>query len=460
MTRGRRPVPDHRSRGDRQSDPPAAQAGSMTTAQTQARTAATSSCPSFGMPAVDAGPARLALRRAPGAARVRVATSEASTGSCCMPTASTAPTSPTSPGSIPGSRRRCWSSARDGDPAILVGNECFGMAGAAPLPMRRHLLPGPEPAQPAARPLAARSPTILADEGIGVGEPGRRGRLEDIRRPATRWTLPSYLVDELRRWSGPSGSVDERHRPAHRSRRWPAGRSTRSEQIAAFEYASCQTSNGVRRLLARAAARHDRTARPSRLLGWNGAPLSCHLMLTAGPRAELWACSARPTGRSSVATRSPPHSASGVPSTAVPDSWSRTRRTCRPAIGDYVERLVGPYFEAVAEWYEALHVGQAGRRPPGDRRPAPRRPVLRHLPQPRSPAASRRMGQLARLARVEVELRSGMVLQVDIIPATGTALLHDQHRGRHRAGRRVAARRARRRLPGGLGADRRPAGRS
>ena len=26
----------------------------------------------------------------------------------------------------------------DGDPAILVGNECWGMAGAAPLPMRRH----------------------------------------------------------------------------------------------------------------------------------------------------------------------------------------------------------------------------------------------------------------------------------------------------------------------------------
>jgi hypothetical protein len=26
----------------------------------------------------------------------------------------------------------------DGDPAILVGNECWGMAGAGPLPMRRH----------------------------------------------------------------------------------------------------------------------------------------------------------------------------------------------------------------------------------------------------------------------------------------------------------------------------------
>jgi Xaa-Pro aminopeptidase len=28
---------------------------------------------------------------------------------------------------------------RSGEPALLVGNECYGMAGAAALPMRRHL---------------------------------------------------------------------------------------------------------------------------------------------------------------------------------------------------------------------------------------------------------------------------------------------------------------------------------
>jgi len=30
------------------------------------------------------------------------------------------------------------------------------------------------------------------------------------------------------------------------------------------------------------------------------------------------------------------------------------------SIRDYVDRLVGPYVEAVAEWYGALHVGQTG----------------------------------------------------------------------------------------------------
>jgi hypothetical protein len=58
----------------------------------------------------------------------------------------------------------------DEQPAILVGNECWGMAGAAPLPMRRHLFQDLSlPSQPRdrSRPLAE----ILAGEGI---EPGSR----------------------------------------------------------------------------------------------------------------------------------------------------------------------------------------------------------------------------------------------------------------------------------------------
>src|ERR687896_1112901 len=56
----------------------------------------------------------------------------------------------------------------DGDPAILVGNECYGLAGAAPLPMRRHLFQDLSlPSQPRdrSRPLAE----ILGDEGVTSG---------------------------------------------------------------------------------------------------------------------------------------------------------------------------------------------------------------------------------------------------------------------------------------------------
>ncbi|MGZ8593939.1 MAG: aminopeptidase P family N-terminal domain-containing protein, partial [Actinomycetota bacterium] len=93
----------------------------------------------------------------------------------------------------------------DGEPAILVGNECFGMAGAAPLPMRRHLFQDLSlPGQPRdrSRPLA----DLLAEEGIRddnrVGVVGWKGY-------ADRATIevPAFLVDELRRMT-PAGLVE------------------------------------------------------------------------------------------------------------------------------------------------------------------------------------------------------------------------------------------------------------
>ncbi len=48
------------------------------------------------------------------------------------------------------------------EPAILVGNECQGMAAQAPLPMRDDPLPGPQPAGPAARSVGARWPRSWA----------------------------------------------------------------------------------------------------------------------------------------------------------------------------------------------------------------------------------------------------------------------------------------------------------
>ena len=156
-----------------------------------------------------------------------------------------------------------------------------------------------------------------------------------------------------------------------------------------------------------------------RLLGWNGAPLSCHLMLTAGSRATL--------GLLSPSDRVIEH---GDRFTTAFGIWGAL--TCRagfvtedasglpPGIPDYVERLVAPYFEAVAEWYETLRIGLPGgalqeiidRRlgdpffgiflNPGH---------LLHLDEWISTPVSRGS---------QVPLRSGMVFQVDIIPATGT----------------------------------------
>jgi hypothetical protein len=302
----------------------------------------------------------------------------------------------------------------DAEPAVLVGNECFGTAGAAPLPMRRHRfqdfsLPG----QPRdrSRPLAE----ILAEEGVRAGSRvGVVGWKEYADRE--RIEVPAFIVDELRATTG-NGRVEN---AAHLLIGAADGLRVINEveQLAAFEAAACRTSQGVRRLLHE--LRPGMAEREAvRLLEWDGTPLSCHLMLTSGDRASL--------GLLSPGDR---RIARGDRFTVAFGIWGALN--CRAGfvvedetelpdtIRDYVDRLVGPYFEAVAEWYGALRIGQTGG--------ALHDIIARRLGDPffgiflnpghqihldewvNSPVAS----------GSRVELRSGMAMQVDIIPATGT----------------------------------------
>jgi hypothetical protein len=301
-----------------------------------------------------------------------------------------------------------------GEPAILVGNECYGTAGAAPLPMRRHLFQDFSlPSQPRDRSKALKE--ILAEEGVRDGvRVGVVGWKEHPDR--SRIEVPAYLVDVLRAMT-PSGTLEN---AGHLLTDAAEGLRVINEveQLAAFEYAACRTSNGVRRLLSelRPGMREDEAVA---LLGWNGSPLSCHLMLTSGERASL--------GLLSPGDR---RIERGDRFTVAFGIWGALN--CRAgfvveeaaelpeAIRDYVDRLVGPYFEAVVEWYEALHVGQkAGvlheivERRLGDPffgiflNPGHQIHLDEWVNSPVTPGSA-------------IELRSGMALQVDIIPATGT----------------------------------------
>lgn len=302
-----------------------------------------------------------------------------------------------------------------GDPLILVGNECVGMAEAAPLPMRVELfqelsLPG----QPRDR---SRSlDEVLAGEKISEGtrvgvigwkEYEDRGRIE----------VPAFLVDALRRAVGEEGIVENAT-----DLLTAAADGLRVinevEQLAFFEYAACQTSTGVRNLLF--GLRPGMSEQEAvRLLEWNGMPLSCHLMLTAGDRATLGLLS---PGDRKIQRGDRFTIAFGI--------WGALN--CRAGfvaedatdlpsgIDDYTQRLVGPYFEAIAEWYSALHIGQTGG-------------VLyeiidRHLGDPffgifLNPGHQIHLDEWVNspiAAGSTIELRSGMAFQVDVIPATGT----------------------------------------
>lgn len=191
--------------------------------------------------------------------------------------------------------------------------------------------------------------------------------------------MPAFLAQELRVAVGPGGRVANAVGllidPSDGLRSV-----NEVEQLACFEHAACHTSEGVKRLLF--GLRPGMTEQESvALLGWDGAPVSYHLMLSSGPRASLGLLG--PTDR--VIERGDRFNiAYGV--------WGAL--DCRAGfmvekagelpsgIGDYLDRLVLPYFEAVVEWLEAMHVGQTGG--------ALQEIIDRHLADPFSASSSTR----------------------------------------------------------------------
>ena len=303
----------------------------------------------------------------------------------------------------------------EGDPAVLVGNECWGIAGAAPVTLRRHRFQDFSlPNQPRDRSLPLAE--ILGSEGVGPGSRVGVVGWKTYSHPSMS-DLPAYLLDELRNLVGGGGAIENAADlfidPGDGLRVI-----NEPEQIAALEWASCQTSSGMRSLLAGMSpgmTERDAVA----LLGWSGWPLSCHLMLTAGPRARhgLLSPGDRPIGR-------------GDPFTSAYGIWGAL--TCRAGfvvedagelpepIRDYVDRLVEPYFAAIGAWYAALHVGQTG---------ATLQAIIdERLGDPffgifLNPGHQIQLDEWVASPIYRgstVELRSGMAFQVDVIPATGT----------------------------------------
>jgi hypothetical protein len=306
-------------------------------------------------------------------------------------------------------------------PVLLAGPENRGFAATARVDLSVVLYPpfglmGQDRSQ--TRPLDE----LLRAAGLGAGmKIGIAGwkyyDAAEAASPDTWSEAPSFIVDTLRAIAGSSGAVTNANALLmHSSSGMRAVNEI--EQIAAFEFAACHTSEAVKSVV--------RGVRPgmsefeaARLLAPIGLPLSCHTMLAAGPRA-------------SFGLGSPSHRRMerGDPFTTAFGVWGALN--CRAgwlvedaaelpeSIRDYFERLVAPYFLAVSEWYSAIGIGVSGgeldalikRRlgdpffglflPPGH---------LIHIDEwmntPIYPGSSER-------------LQSGQAIQVDIIPATGT----------------------------------------
>jgi Xaa-Pro aminopeptidase len=262
---------------------------------------------------------------------------------------------------------------------------------------------------------------LLRGAGIGNGvrHPGIAGWKYfgpvETDRPDEWIDAPAFIVDEVRSLGcAPVNATALFTAPARGLRLI-----SDADQLACFEFAATHGSESMRRMLH--AIRPGMTELGAfSLFEPTGLPYSYHPVLLSGERAALGLASA--SGR--VLRQGDPMSASlgyWGSNIARGGFLAASGRDLPAGAADYISRLVAPYFACAAEWYETVGIGVTG----GDLFEV----AQRHLADPFF-GVHLNPGHFIHLdewpsspvyAGSEVTLRSGMALQLDIIPATGTA---------------------------------------
>jgi len=303
-------------------------------------------------------------------------------------------------------------------PLLLVGNEGMGYVNVSPIKSdfeialyQNFSLLG----QPRGK---SRSLTdILRAGGVEAGSKVGAAGWKYYSEAETWLEIPGFLVDALRELTGSAANVrnagyllmDASH----------GLRATNEiEQLAAFEFASTFASQSVRNVVF--GLRPGMTELEAvELMRLNGLPESTYTFLASGSRAVL-----------GMVSPSLNRIAIGDRFTVCCALWGAL--TCRAGfavenaqqlpseIQDYVDKLAAPYFQAIVAWYEQIGIGVTG----GE---------LYQLIHDRIGDAfygvGLNPGHLIHLDEwlnspiyegSSEQLQSGMALQVDVIPATGT----------------------------------------
>ena len=305
---------------------------------------------------------------------------------------------------------------------LLVGNEGEGYVAVSPIASdftvelyQSFSLLGQDRSESKPLHLILSTSGITPDATVGVS--GWKHFLE-FEEPQHVHEVPSYIVETIRNLGGGPRKVINCNTLFMDSTE--GLRSTNEvEQLARFEFVACHTSQAVRNVLF--GLRPGMTEYEAvQLMEYTGLPLSCHLMCSAGPAAEM--------GLPSPSSREIKH---GDPLTMAYGSWGALNSRAGfvvegcdglpDEISDYVDRLVGPYFEAVVAWYETLELGIEGRKL--------YEAVHSRIGDPFF-GVELNPGHLIHLDEwvdspvyegSTEPLRSGMAIQVDVIPSTGTA---------------------------------------
>ncbi len=306
----------------------------------------------------------------------------------------------------------------DGKRTLLVGNECLGfLPDVKALRLKVELfqdfsLMG----QPrdASRSLAE----ILREFGIGkkqrvgcVGWKSYDGILLGSGKRAL--DVPAYLADMLRELTGHVAHV-ENAADIFTDVQDGLRITNEPEQIAQFEYAASVSSNGVLQLLRHlkpGVAEHDL----ERHLDSRGLPLSCHRMISFGAKAQRGLASPGP-GQAQLGDTFT--TALGVQGslTSRAGAIARSPRDLPEALREFYPRFAANYFQVVKTWYETVAVGVSA----GD--------VFNAVEHVRDSSLFRFAVNPGHYLHLDewvhspfalgsgVKLRSGMALQMDIIP--------------------------------------------
>jgi Xaa-Pro aminopeptidase len=309
-----------------------------------------------------------------------------------------------------------------GAPLLVVGNECYGYLGVSPLyaagQLRSELFQSFSLLnQPRGRSRLIQE--VFAGEGIdAVARVGCVGwkYFADSEHPngAHAMDLPAYLVDALRSLVGWSNVLNTtgilmNPRDGLRALCSPA-------EIAYFEYTNILASEGMKRMLfglAEGMTDHEVV----QLAQLTGEPLGCHVTFATGSRRDLGLGS--PSGERIRCGDPLSTNICYWGSNSCRAGWvAATEQDLPAAAQDYVEAYAGPYFAALGEWFSLLRIGAAGgelarlidERLPFDRYGIFLNPGhLIHLDEWLSSPI---------YAGSTDPIRSGMVIQVDVIPSS------------------------------------------
>ena len=306
-------------------------------------------------------------------------------------------------------------------PQLLIGNEGWGYAELCDGPYERVLC---QTFSLPAQPRGESSPIADILSACGISKNAKVAAIgwkpvtgADNGFPSGASDIPEFITAEIRRLIGPNGTMANMAGLLMNPRDGLRAVND-ADQLALFEFSATFTSQGVRNLLAAIEPGMTELA-AARLLGMNGLPLCCHPMLSCGQRAAY----GLPSPGLNVMQR-------GDPVTVAYGAWgalnaragflAEDERELPEAISDYVDKLAAPYFAAVVDWYETLAIGTAG----GSLWSA-----IHDRIGGRFFNVTLNPGHLIHIDEwmhspvfegSDIPLRSGMAMQVDVIPATGT----------------------------------------